>query len=296
MKKINTIGIVFRPELDIEDQAQVQNILRVLDKKNLTLLVLEESLPILKYLQNTKVFKSLKFVSHKVFYQKNNIIISLGGDGTLLGICRKNIKRIPIIGVNLGHLGFITQFTVTDFFNHINEILNGQFKWFNRSLYQVSLFGNSKILYQENFFNDVVLHQSKISRLVRSSLTINDEHVYKLASDGLIISTTIGSTAYSLAAGGPIVHPDVNGLVITPICPNRFGHRPMVIPNESIIQLRLLESTGQANITLDGQESFPMSAGQYLEIKKLKNSQIKLITNEEITYFHTLKEKLNYGN
>ena len=165
--------------------------------------------------------KNLNFIAETDLHSISDLIITKGGDGTLIGVCR-NIKKDspPIFGVNMGHLGFITEFAKAEFFDQLESTLKGDFKITQLSLYQVEVFSKrrEKPSFKGYFLNDVVVNNNLISRMLTLSVESDGEHIYNLAGDGLIISSPIGSTAYSLAAGGPIIHPHVNAITLTPIC------------------------------------------------------------------------------
>jgi NAD+ kinase len=195
----------------------------------------------------------------------------------------------------MGHLGFITEFSKVDFYDELELTLKGNFELNTLSLHQVEIFDKEKSIFKSYFLNDVVINNNQISRMLTLSVEGNDEHIYNLAGDGLIISSPIGSTAYSLAAGGPIIHPDVNAITLTPICAHSLTHRPLVVSENSIIQVKAIKSEDSLKITLDGQEVIVISSNEVVRITKAKSKIVKLIKNPDRTYFRTLKEKFTHG-
>lgn len=291
-KEILDISIVLKPNFMPDLENIVSNLHRWLKrrKKNIYFDVAEEER--FKKILTPKLFKEIIFVEKKFLYKKVDLIISMGGDGTLLGVCRKGDSKIPIMGVNLGRLGFIAEFSKNDFYEKLSIVLAGKFNVMKKNLFSVSIDG--KKAEKSLFFNDIVFSKNDIARMFSISVEADHEHIYDLSGDGLIISTTMGSTAYSLAAGGPIVHPSVSGLILTPICPHSLTHRPLVIPEDSEITIKLLEDIESVILTMDGQNTVQLSKHNEVCIKKEKK-YISLIKNVDKTYFHTLKEKFIHG-
>jgi NAD+ kinase len=220
----------------------------------------------------------------------------MGGDGTLIGVCRNAKKNSPpIFGINMGHLGFITEFSKQEFFEELEDVIKGNFKLTTLSLHKVEVFKKEKSIFSGYFLNDIVINNNQISRMLTLSIQSDDEHIYNLSGDGLIISSPIGSTAYSLAAGGPIIHPDVNAITLTPICAHSLTHRPLVVSDSSTIEVKAIKSDDTLKITLDGQQAFVVSSGESIVITKSKTKNVKLIKNHNRTYFRTLKEKFTHG-
>ena len=222
----------------------------------------------------------------------------MGGDGTLIGVCRNIQKNSPpIFGVNMGHLGFITEFSKAEFFDQLEATLKGDYKITQLSLYQVEVFTKKKEkpVFQGFFLNDVVVNNNQISRMLTLSVESDGEHVYNLAGDGLIISSPIGSTAYSLAAGGPIINPNVNAITLTPICAHSLTHRPLVIPDQSNVVIKATRPDELITLTLDGQQAFTIGHSDVIKVTKKKTKIVRLVKNSGRTYYRTLKEKFTHG-
>ncbi len=288
--KISLISIALRPTDSEHLQSTLINLLRwakrqkkidiQLDEKEKVRL--QETLPI-------DLFKSINFNTSYSVYTKTDLMISLGGDGTLIGICQKIKSNIPIFGINLGKLGFIAEFSKTEFFDELDQVVKGKYDSFKVPLSSFSIHKKSKLIERGYFINDVVLNKNDIARMFSIAVDIEDEKLYNISGDGLIISSPIGSTAYSLAAGGPIVHPNVRCFIITPICPHSLTFRPLVIPKDFKTKIRLLDSDS-VNLTIDGQKVFDISDKHLITVFNSKK-HVTFIENKSCSYFTTLKEK-----
>ncbi|CBW25026.1 putative inorganic polyphosphate/ATP-NAD kinase (Poly(P)/ATP NAD kinase) [Halobacteriovorax marinus SJ] len=293
-KTIKNIGILLKPRNVTEFSTTIPNLTEWLirRKKHVSFLEKEEGriLNIFK-----KLPKSVSFISEDEI-NKLDLIITLGGDGTIIGVSRKCTKSSPpIFGVNMGRLGFITEFSKIEYFDELANTLKGNFNIAKLPLYKVSVSKRGKEIFKGNFINDVVINKNNISRMFTLSVECDSELIFNVSGDGLIISSPVGSTAYSLAAGGPITHPDVNALLLTPICPHSLNHRPLVIPDNKEIEVKFPVKESHLSLTLDGQEAVDIEKGCIVKISKMKNSYAKIIKNNDRTYFQTLKEKLTHG-
>ncbi len=295
-EKIKNVTIILKPNIDDHFRNIVPNLTSWLSNRKCHVSFLEsEEERIKKYLK--KIPKSISFLDFNAFHKNSDLLISLGGDGTLIGCARKSTsKSPPIFGVNMGTLGFITEFNKVELFDELAHVLKNKYEIYKLPLYQVQVFDGEKSLFKSSFINDLTVGKNDLSRMITLSLSVGTEHVYDTSGDGLIISSPIGSTAYSLAAGGPMVHPSVNSMILTPICPHSLTHRPIVIPDKEIINVKL---NGASNIpvllTLDGQESYTLGPKDIVIIRRSKSSFSKLIQNKNRSYFHTLREKFTYG-
>lgn len=284
--KFHQIGIVLKPS-HIDDLSNIiSNLIRWLAKRDKKIFFLLKEQNRLEKLSNSVISK-ISYCEDKQFYNELDLVISLGGDGTLLGISRKISSEVPIFGVNLGHLGFIAEFQKKEFYEKLNVIFAGKYSINKRQLYKLEV--NKKSYY---FLNDVVFSKNDIARMFSLSVEADKEHIYDLSGDGLIISSTVGSTAYSLAAGGPLVHPNLDAFILTPICPHSLTHRPMVLPTNIELEISILDNHSQSMITLDGQVVIEFNKENKAKISGENSKTIKFIINEEKTYFDTLKEKL----
>ncbi len=224
-----------------------------------------------------------------------DMVIVLGGDGTLLSVVR-SIKgfKIPILGVNLGGLGFLTEITLEELYTVLNKIYNNDYELDIRSMLDSSLYRNSEEIWKYSVLNDVVINKGALARIIELEMRIDGRYINTFRGDGLIISTPTGSTAYSLAAGGPIVYPTVNSIIITPICPHALANRPIVIPDDFVIELKLRAKDEDVYLTLDGQVGIPLKGGDIIEVKK-SDLFTYLIKSPTKNYFGVLREKLKWG-
>jgi NAD+ kinase len=295
MAQLKNISIVLKPKISNDFEVILPNLITWLTRRKKNIYFLKKEKDRLQKILASQL-KNIEFIDEVELHEQSDLIITLGGDGTLIGVSR-SIKKSspPIFGVNMGHLGFITEFSKSDFFEELEKTIKGDFELNQLSLHQVEVFKKEKCIFKSYFLNDVVINNNQISRMLTLSVSCDDEHVYNLSGDGLIISSPIGSTAYSLAAGGPIIHPAVNAITLTPICPHSLTHRPLVTGDGSIIQVKALKSDDSLKITLDGQEVFVANTGEVIRISKSKSKNVKLIKNPGRTYFRTLKEKFTHG-
>ena len=225
-----------------------------------------------------------------------DLIVVLGGDGTLLSIARhiKGNSR-PILGVNLGGLGFLTAITLDELFQVMTEVLTGNFSLSLRMVLNVSIYRDGQIISQHNALNDVVINKGAMARIIDLKTVIDDCLVNTFKSDGLIFSTPTGSTGYSLSAGGPIVYPTLNSITVAPICPHTLSNRPLIVPPEVTIETTLISTdSDDVFLTLDGQTGFSLRPLDRIVISKSDHS-IELITSPSKTYFEVLRNKLKWG-
>jgi NAD+ kinase len=293
-KEITKIGIILKPS-NLDDISNLlTHLVRWLNRreKQIYFLVGEETR--LSSNLTPKTLKLINLVEDNFIYKKTDLLISLGGDGTLLGVCRNISSKVPVFGVNLGRLGFITEFSKKEFYEKLNIIFLGRYELIKTSLFSVEVSYKNEVR-KEYFLNDAVFTKNDIARMFTLSVSSNNEHVYDLSGDGLIVSSTYGSTAYSLAAGGPIVHPEVKAMILTPICAHSLTHRPLVIPDNFELQIKLLDKIDTVNITMDGQVCLHIKHGSIIKISKETRKSVSIIKNIERTYFHTLKEKFVHG-
>lgn len=228
-----------------------------------------------------------------------DLVVVLGGDGTLLSVARALAGSVPILGVNLGNLGFLTEINRGELYPTMVQVLAGRFRTEKRSLFDVELRreGNGSgggSLLQYRVLNDAVINKSALARIIQLTLTIDGHLVARFRADGLILSTPTGSTAYNLSAGGPILAALLGVAVLTPICPHALSLRPMVVPDTSRIEVRLETPREEVYLTLDGQEGTTMGYRDTVAITRSPAS-VKLIKVSERTFYDNLRGKLRWG-
>lgn len=294
MKKttgLKTVGITLKPNSTPEFYSILPNLCAWLHRRKRQIVFREEDKErVLKFFK-TKSTDYLEFWNAKEFHNKVDIMFSLGGDGTLIGVCRRINSRIPVLGINLGRLGFITEFNKNEYFDRLTDILDGNLETTFKPLYHVTVTRKGETHFEDYFFNDAVLAKNDIARMIYLRAELGTEHIYNIAGDGIIISTPMGSTAYSMAAGGPIVHPDVHGLVLTPICPHSLIHRPFVIPDSAPINIKILPPHHSVTLTLDGQVAINIDEQDVVSINDSKVKKVTLIKNPDRFYFETIRDK-----
>jgi NAD+ kinase len=222
-------------------------------------------------------------------------IVVLGGDGTLLSVARiPASEKVLIIPVNLGGLGFLTEIRVEEVFTLLEQILSGRYTIDSRMLLEVVLFRNGTPHETHRILNDVVINKGAMARIIDLETTVNGRYLNTFKSDGLIICTPTGSTAYSLSAGGPIIYPSLRCISITPICPHTLTNRPIILPDDSVVQIRLKSEQEDVFLTMDGQIGIRLQKEDYIEVKK-SGSSMSLVKSPFCDYFEVLKEKLRWG-
>ena len=232
---------------------------------------------------------------NRAISQQADLLIVLGGDGTLLGVARfAHPYNVPILAVNIGSLGFLAEISIEELYPVLENILAGKFGIENRMLLNACVWRNGKKVEDHNVLNDIVINKSVVARVINLQVLVNGQYMTSYRADGLIIATPTGSTAYSLSAGGPIIHPSMHTLVLSPICPLMLTNRSILIPDQSKIQVKLAAEYDDVRITLDGQDGYDMKAEDILEIKKTKTT-LQLIRGPSKNYYQILRDKLHWG-
>lgn len=222
-------------------------------------------------------------------------LVSLGGDGTLLRAARfLDGADVPIMGVNLGKLGFLTSCRGKDFARMLPRLSKGQFLTDSRMTLEATPMGTGKPEVRMRALNDVVLHKGGFARVLRLRVAVNREEIGTLAADGLVISTPTGSTAYSLSAGGPIVAPTVDSILITPISPHTLAVRPILLPPDAVITVQPEDAPEEVLVTVDGQVGTTLGTGQALSIR-CSADRVKIVRFTGTTFFGRLRRKLGWG-
>jgi|OpeIllAssembly_1097287.scaffolds.fasta_scaffold33607_2 NAD+ kinase len=223
------------------------------------------------------------------------MIIVLGGDGTLLSVARQVWnKSIPILGVNLGGLGFLTEITLDELYPVLERVVQNDFAVNEREVLNAGVIRRGERIAEFIVLNDAVINKGALARIIDLETTVNGEYLSTFKSDGLIISTPTGSTAYNLSAGGPIVYPSLHTIIITPICPHTLTIRPIIIPDDVKIRALLKSRDEEVTLTLDGQQGFTLEFEDVVEVEKAEG-RILLIKSPYRQYFELLREKLKWG-
>jgi NAD+ kinase len=241
-----------------------------------------------------------KVVSRDELPNAVDLIIVLGGDGTLLSMARRIAQAgrdIPILGVNFGSLGFLTETRIDELYPTLESALNGTAKFDERTMLAADGCRGRETFDSRIVLNDVVFTKGALSRMIELSVSVSGGFVTKVRADGLIVASATGSTAYNLAAGGPIVHPGVDALVLTPIAPHTLTNRPVVIPGTASVEVRP-HIEGRADdiyVTYDGQSGYPLQKGDVIRVRK-SDRVLRLVKAPARSYFELLREKLKWGS
>ena len=245
------------------------------------------------FIEDSSDYKNdlLTSLSHEEFTSKADLIIVFGGDGTLLASARRYLKfNIPILGINMGTVGFLTDIKIEDFESVIKDIIDGNCKIEERNL--VSATFNNTTVYG---LNEIVIHSGAYTQLMRYRLSVNEKVVYEQRSDGLIIATPTGSTAYALSAGGPIIHPELDVWTILPMLPQSISSRPFVISSNEEVKVNLLRGPLEsAKICADGQEDISTPYLKDIKISKMKD-KLRLVHPLDNDFFEACREKLGWS-
>ena len=225
----------------------------------------------------------------------SQLLLVLGGDGTLLAAAHLAAPRgIPILPINMGSLGFLTSFTLDELYPALEDTLGGRFSMSERVMLHVELERGGKVVENQRVLNEVVVNKGALARMIELELRIDGDFVCRYRADGLIVASPTGSSAYSLSAGGPIVHPGVESFIITPICAHMLSDRPLVVRDSSCVEMKLSGNTESVFLTLDGQRGIPLQATDLVRISRSKEL-LKLIQPPRKSYFEILRNKLKWG-
>ena len=234
-------------------------------------------------------------VEPQEFQDKADLIVVLGGDGTMISTARLiGNREALVLGINYGSLGYLTEFRIEEMFGALEEILQGNYEIDRREMLEVQHLRGSELLGKGRVLNDVVINKAVLARIIEIEVSLDSLFVNNFRADGLIVATPTGSTAYSLSAGGPIVYPSMNAVVITPICPFTLTNRPIVVPDSAEINLRLMNQSDGVVLTLDGQIGYQMQTGDCVRIRKSALT-FNLVQPPNRNYFDVLRNKLKWG-
>ncbi len=224
-----------------------------------------------------------------------DLILVLGGDGTMIATTRlMGDTEVPVLGVNYGGLGYLAEFRIEELYAALESILAGNYRLDKRVMLAVELVRSDESVTRNRVLNDVVINKSALARIIEIEAYLNQQFVNAFRADGLIVSTPTGSTAYNLSAGGPVIFPSMNAVVITPICPFTLSNRPIVVPDDSFIELRLKTDQEDVTLTLDGQVGLPLKVEDRVVIHKSKTT-FNLVQPTNRNYFDVLRDKLRWG-
>ncbi len=280
------IGIIANPQKP-KAKETLKKLVSYLSRKRKSIVLDEASARLIK--------RSRLGVRDNRAYARCHLIIALGGDGTLLRAVRMlKGREVPILGVNLGGLGFLTEVTLGELYGTLNNVLAGRYRLEERMGLEATLYRGKKRITSSLALNDCVITKGVLSRLIRLDAFIGKEYLTTYAADGLIISTPTGSTAHSLSAGGPIVHPGIPAIILTPICPHTLSNRPLIVSGEEEIRIRIASPHPDVALTLDGQEVIKLRERDVIQIRKAP-FKVRLIVPRKKSYYQILRKKLKWG-
>jgi NAD+ kinase len=281
MKSIGIIANIKKPQT----KEVVENIIRWSKENRVDFFLCEELTPLVGY-------KEKSFPKERL-WEVCQMLVSLGGDGTMLASARAvSEHQTPILGINLGGLGFLTEITSNDIDRTLDKLKNGDFFIEKRMVLETEVEGLKK--FDQYALNDVVIDKGEVARLFQMHLYANDEFICSYSADGLIISTSTGSTAYCLAAGGPIINPKTNLIIVSPICPHTFASRPIIFSENENLKIVVELKHREAILTIDGQVAFALKSGSSVLVRKAKHS-VNLIKFKDRSFYDILRRKLHWG-
>jgi len=234
-----------------------------------------------------------KGFSRETLYSSCDVIIVLGGDGTILNIARQSSHYdVPLFGINLGHLGFLAEAEISDMYLSLGKILNGDYFIEKRMMLEASVEGSEDESKELLALNDIIITKGMQSRMISFSIFINNSFFELYSADGIVISSPTGSTAYSLSAGGPIVSPDLNVLIITPICPHTLHNRSIVVSEKDEVRIEICEENPEVIISVDGQDSYKLNPGRVVKVRS-SNCVTNLVKLKQRSFFDVLRRKIS---
>ena len=286
--KFNTIGVITKPQAETAQQT-LQSLFAFLQDKACKVII-DEHIPDLINNQNFEK-ASLDGIGKQC-----DLVIVVGGDGTILNAVRSLAEaNVPLLGINVGRLGFLADISPDELEVSLSDILNGSYREEQRFLLEMQVFRDDKLIFSSTAFNDVVVHIRDVASMMEFETRINDEFVNHQRADGIVISTPTGSTAYALSAGGPILHATIDAITLVPISPHTLSSRPIVVDSDSNINVLICNTKeGTAHATCDGHLSIDVHVGDHIKVKR-KAGNITLLHPKKHNYFEILREKLRWS-
>lgn len=284
-EQIRVVGIVAKTHAPQASQL-LPEILEIIDTNGMEVMVSDETSRLLG--------SSIQGRSKADLMNLCDLVIVLGGDGTLLSLAKlQGKKKVKILGINMGYLGFLTEVPISEAIQDLQAALKGKMYESRRMMLRTELERGGRSKNLDHVLNDVVINKSALARIFDVDVMLNGERITTIRADGIIVSTPTGSTAYNLAAGGPIIHPEMDVIVVTPICPHTLTNRPVVLPGDMVVEMQIGRGD-EIYLTLDGQHGFPIADGDIVRVRR-GECYMHLLSPSERSYFDILKNKLNWG-
>lgn len=286
--KFNTIGVITKPEAESARQT-LQSLFRFLKSKKCNVII-DEHIP-----DNINNYHFEK-ADRETIGKRCDLAIVVGGDGTILNAVRSlSHAHVPLLGINVGRLGFLADISPEDLESSLEEILDGSYREEQRFLLEMQVVRDDKVIFSGDAFNDVVVHIRDVARMIEFETRINNEFVNHQRADGIVVSTPTGSTAYALSSGGPLLHATLEAITLVPISPHTLSSRPLVVHASSQIDILICDTkNGIAQATCDGHLSTDVHVGDHIKIKR-KKDKITLLHPKQHNYFKILREKLRWS-
>ncbi|MFQ6091733.1 MAG: NAD(+)/NADH kinase [bacterium] len=278
---ISSVGIVANLKKE-ETKRIVPDLIRQIEARGLSFVLSEDLVPLIGYEEKGRPVADL--------VGRVQVLIALGGDGTILAAARTiGANNIPILGVKVGGLGFLADITPEELPDALEKVQRGEYRLSERMTLETTLQG--KVCFA---LNDIVIDKGASPRILDLSLSIGGQFVSTSTADGLILATPTGSTAYSLSVGGPIVHPRMEAIILSPICPHVLANRPMIVSGNETVEVIIEKAYGEVKLTIDGQISFELRQGDRVAVKR-GDRFVKLVRTSDRTYYDVLRTKLKWG-
>ncbi|MBF0158987.1 MAG: NAD(+)/NADH kinase [Magnetococcales bacterium] len=224
-----------------------------------------------------------------------DLVVVIGGDGTFIAAARAVGERsVPLLGINMGRLGFLTEVPVEAMLATMAQVLSGHYAIEQRTMLCATVYRHGAQVLSRHVLNDIVAHKGALARMVEYAVSIDGQFVFSSRSDGLIVATPTGSTAYALSSGGPIIYPALDVILLAPICPHTLSNRPIVVPGQGVITLEMVSDHNDRLLTLDGQVGFPLEEGDRIQIQRC-DQRLSLLHAPDRNYYDILRNKLHWG-
>lgn len=286
-KAISTVGVIIKPKLQ-KASPVVNQLVQWAKERKINVIFEKKSASLVKQ-------QAIKSVEKARLPQLVDLLVSFGGDGTFIGIARHVEGASPLLlGVNLGKMGFLTEVAPEEFLDVLSQIEKGDAPIEKRQILLTEIVRKSKVIFRSNTINDAVVHRGIRDNLHPIEVSVGGKSIMELRADGVIVSSPTGSSAYSLAAGGAIVHPAVPSILVTPICPHSLTSRPVVLPVDSRVSISLPQQFGEIFLTVDGQETVKLGKEDTIRVRTAKH-KISFVRSSSQTYFDILKTKLHWS-
>lgn len=287
---MSTVGVLVRPDLG-QARPALQELVAWLGQRGIEP-CLEERTALLAGL---KPGSACAVASGREVAARSDALVVLGGDGTLLAASHLIETPVPVLGVNFGSLGFLTEITLPELYPALEGVLAGDYQFEERRMLRAAVRREGEPEVAGDVLNDVVITKAALSRIIELDVTVDGIFVSAFRADGLIISSPTGSTAYNLAAGGPILHPALPAVVLTPICPHMLTNRPLVVSDQATVEVCLVRiRESEVHITFDGQHGFPLTSGDIVTVSRSAKT-LRLVKAPGRDYFKVLRTKLKWG-